>query len=101
VIQNAKDRCFSHILPTKYLNALSEKAGEKAAEALNSKRRLNDLDIRFHIIDSHEGYVQILNIAGPAVEDVASPKVAAELAKLRMTRWPNWSINTRIDLWRQ
>ena len=73
---------FSHILPTKYLDALSEKAGKKAAEALNSKRRLNDLDIRFRIIYSHEGYVQILNIAGPAVEDVASPKVAAELAKI-------------------
>ena len=40
------------------------------------------MDIRFHIIDSHEGYVQILNIAGPAVEDVANPKVAAELAKM-------------------
>ena len=73
---------FAHILPTNYLNALSEKAGRRAAEALNCRQRLNDLDIRFRIMDRHEGYAQILNIAGPPVEDVASPKVAADLAKI-------------------
>ena len=36
---------FSHILPAKYLNALSQKGGKNAAEALNCKRRLNDLDV--------------------------------------------------------
>ena len=73
---------FSHILPSKYLDALSEKTGTKAAEALNSKRRLNDLDIRFRIMDRHQSYAQILNIAGPPVEDVADPEIAAELAKI-------------------
>ena len=73
---------FAHILPTKYLDALSEKTGDKAAEALNCKRRLNDLDIRFRIMDHYDGYAQILNIAGPPVEDVADPTVAAELAKI-------------------
>ena len=73
---------FAHILPTKYLDALLEKTGDKAAEALNCKRRLNDLDIRFRIMDHYDGYAQILNIAGPPVEDVADPPVAAELAKI-------------------
>ena len=73
---------FAHILPTTYLNALIEKSGGKAAEAINCKRRLNDLDIRFRIMDQHEGYTQIINIAGPPVEDVADPTVAAELAKI-------------------
>jgi len=73
---------FAHILPTTYLNALIEKSGGKAAEAINCKRRLNDLDIRFCIMDQHEGYTQIINIAGPPVEDVADPTVAAELAKI-------------------
>lgn len=73
---------FAHILPTNYLDALSKKVGRRAAEALNCRQRLNDLNIRFRIMDRHEGYAQILNIAGPPVEDVASPKVAADLAKI-------------------
>ena len=73
---------FTHILPVKYLDALAEKTGKRAAEALNGRRRLSDLDIRFRIMDLNEGYVQILNIAGPPVEDVANPELAAELAKI-------------------
>jgi uncharacterized protein len=73
---------FTHILPVKYLDALAKKTGKRAAEALNGRRRLSDLDIRFRIMDLNEGYVQILNIAGPPVEDVANPELAAELAKL-------------------
>lgn len=73
---------FTHILPIKYLDALLEKGGKRASEALNSKQRLSDLDIRFRIMDRHEGYSQILNIAGPPVEDVAAPEVAADLARI-------------------
>ena len=73
---------FTHILPAKYLDVLAEKTGNRAGEALNARRRLSDLDIRFRIMDLNEGYTQILNIAGPPVEDVANPKDAVELAKI-------------------
>jgi hypothetical protein len=74
---------FTHILPEKYLDALSlRRLMDAATEALNARRRLSDLDIRFRIMDLNEGYAQILNIAGPPVEDVANPTVAAELAKI-------------------
>jgi aminocarboxymuconate-semialdehyde decarboxylase len=73
---------FTHILPEKYLDALASKTDGRGTEALNARRRLSDLDIRFRIMDLNEGYAQILNIAGPPVEDVANPTVAAELAKI-------------------
>jgi len=73
---------FTHILPEKYLDALASKTDGRGTEALNARRRLSDLDIRFRIMELNEGYAQILNIAGPPVEDVANPTVAAELAKI-------------------
>jgi len=76
---------FSHILPAKYLEALYEKTPDKrAAGAYYDVRRpgVRDLDMRFRIMDRHEGYVQILCIAEPPVEDVADPGLAAELAKI-------------------
>lgn len=41
-------------------------------------------------MDWHTGSVQILNTSLPPVEDLAGPKDAAELAKLRMIAARNW-----------
>ena len=76
---------FSHILPAKYLKALSEKTPDKrAVGAYYDVRRpgVRDLDIRFRIMDRYEDYAQILCIAEPPVEDVANPELATELAKI-------------------
>ncbi len=75
---------FAHIAPAKYSEALyKNNPARRPAGGLEPRRPgTRDLDMRFRIMDRHEGYVQILNIAGPPLEDVASPKVAAELAKI-------------------
>ena len=52
---------FTHILPEKYLDALASKTDGRGTEALNARRRLSDLDIRFRIMELNEGYAQILN----------------------------------------
>ena len=76
---------FSHILPAKYLQALSEKTPERRASGAYYDIKspgVRDLDLRFRIMDRNDGYTQILCIAEPAVENIANPALAAELAKI-------------------
>ncbi len=78
---------FNHILPPKYLAALLKHDAAKAVDkqyrpSLSARPWIYDVETRFHIMDRYDGYVQILDISIPPVEDVASPKVAAELARL-------------------
>ncbi|MFR0875299.1 MAG: amidohydrolase family protein, partial [Bilophila wadsworthia] len=42
---------------------------------------LLDLDARFRLMDSVEGYMQVLTLAAPTVESVASPEVAVDLCR--------------------
>jgi hypothetical protein len=75
---------YAHILPQKYLEALYKKSSAKRdfGELVSRRAGLHDLETRFRIFDRHEGYRQILTISEPPVEDVASPEVAAELARI-------------------
>jgi predicted TIM-barrel fold metal-dependent hydrolase len=76
---------FPHILPPKFMAALDKKATGKSwqGSSFHSVRQsIYDMDARFRIMDKYENYVQILNLAIPPVEDVAPPKVAAELAQI-------------------
>jgi predicted TIM-barrel fold metal-dependent hydrolase len=76
---------FNHILPPKYMEALLKESSAKSVDeqvGLNKRQALHDLEARFRIMDRYEGYIQILDIAIPPVEDVASPEVAADLAKI-------------------
>ena len=77
--------CFSHILPAKYLQALYDKTPDKRAAGAYydvTSPGVRDLDMRFRIMDHHENYAQILSIAEPTVESVATPRLAEELAKI-------------------
>jgi predicted TIM-barrel fold metal-dependent hydrolase len=76
---------FAHILPSTFVDALSKKIPEtRVTTAMSARLRpgVRDLDIRFRIMDQNEGYVQILCMAEPPVEDIADSKVAVELAKI-------------------
>ena len=75
---------YAHILPSKFMEAFHKKGSGKSGYWDLHRRwpTLHDLDMRFRIMDRHEGYVQILNITQPPLEDEVSPEVAADLAKL-------------------
>jgi predicted TIM-barrel fold metal-dependent hydrolase len=75
---------FPHILPPRYLDAL-----DKTSKSPNNLRSfhdvrpaLYDIEARFRIMDRYENYVQVLNVTMPPIEDIASPKIAVELAQL-------------------
>jgi len=72
---------FPHILTPKYKEAIlqldfPDKSAREAAPMLF------DLDIRFRVMDKYDGYMQVLTISGPAIEGVAEPAKAAEIAKI-------------------
>ena len=82
---------FNHILPKKYQAVLEQKVPNRDMSSNLSRYAetvptLLDLDARFRLMDSVEGYMQVLTLAAPTVESVASPEVAVDLC-----RFANWS----------
>ena len=76
---------YSHIMPEKYQKALSDKkvpSNLYARKSLDDYPSLNNLDVRFRIMDKYEGLVQVLTLGTPPLEDVVGPKDAVELAKI-------------------
>jgi len=78
---------YCHILPKKYRLAV-DKILAKRDPSLNTSRYarsvpiLTDLEARFRLMDRFPGYMQVLTIASPSISDIASPKQAAELARM-------------------
>lgn len=56
-----------------------EPSRQRAIEAIPT---LSDLDSRFEIMDKYDGLVQVLTIAGPSLERIATPEDTPELAKI-------------------
>jgi predicted TIM-barrel fold metal-dependent hydrolase len=73
---------YSHIVPAPYLEALHKAAGEGSTWRLSAVPPIYDLDHRFRIMDRYEGIVQVLTLAEPAIEQVADPEKAPDLARL-------------------
>lgn len=77
---------FSHITPKKYLDALDKLSPRVAGQSIVPTRPvappLYDLEQRFRIMDKYDGLVQVLTLGNPAIEDIAGPKEAPDLAKL-------------------
>ncbi len=80
---------FPHVIPVKYKEALfkmtmSDKGPHERREVdkIEALPSLFDLDVRFRIMDKYEGLLQVLTLGAPAVEDIAPPKEAVELAKI-------------------
>src|SRR5579859_3000890 len=77
---------FPHILPKQLLERMVSAAETRAAQTwLNGSRRqvgLYDLDMRFRVMDRFEDYRQVLTLATPPIEQVASGAAARDLARL-------------------
>jgi aminocarboxymuconate-semialdehyde decarboxylase len=73
----------SHILPTKYKNALDEAApGHVQQQANNMVPPLWNLDHRFRIMDKY-GVMHVLTLSRPPIEEVIrNPQKALDLTKL-------------------
>lgn len=75
---------FPHILPTRYKEALKNKAapGFYQQDIIDACPTISDLNMRFRVMDRYEDYVQVLTLVSPPVENVVGPKDAVELAKI-------------------
>lgn len=75
---------FPHILPRKYWDRLVSKAGPTGhlIKRMGNVPVMWDLDRRFEILDRHEGYVQVLTLAAPPIEEAAGPADSPDLARL-------------------
>ncbi|MGK6315747.1 amidohydrolase family protein [Neorhizobium sp. DT-125] len=75
---------FTHFFPERYLQELSARGTGLGAIAGRMKGlpAILDLDARFRAMDVLDGYRQVVALPNPAVEDVASPEVAADLARI-------------------
>ena len=75
---------YTHLFPTKYFEQLQECStglGSLAARMKQVPEVLN-LDARFREMDRHGDYRQIIALPHPALEEVATPDVAARLAQI-------------------
>lgn len=78
---------FTHIIPPGYKEALYRRAdsrfyGENWNRVIEGTPALFDLDNRLRILDKYEGLSQVLTVASPALEEVASAENAVYLAQL-------------------
>ncbi len=75
---------FPHILPPAYLDYVEKRGGTRFAmmKRMRGTPVLYELERRLRIMDQHEGYVQVLTLAQPAVEEVAEPSEAHEYARV-------------------
>ncbi|MBP1706915.1 MAG: amidohydrolase 2 [Chloroflexi bacterium] len=72
---------YSHIVPPQFMKALYKVAPEKHDRQVAPHKTLYDLDSRFRIMDKYEPLRQVLTLGRMAVEHVAGPAKAADLAK--------------------
>ena len=78
---------FNHILPQKYQAELERKVNlpdlsSNLARYAQTVPTLLNLDARFRLMDKVDGYMQVLTLAAPTVESIASPEVATELCRI-------------------
>ena len=75
---------FNHCLPTRYIEACrSHMAGPMVMfDRAVVMPGMSNLDERRRIMDSFEGYRQLLSLASPAPESIAGPSVSPELVRI-------------------
>jgi predicted TIM-barrel fold metal-dependent hydrolase len=75
---------FPHILPSRYWERLQEVALERAhmMKRMRNIPVLWDLEPRLAIMDRYPGYVQVLTLAAPPIEEAVPPEHAPALARL-------------------
>jgi len=75
---------FSHIMPPRYLAALEKKIPPEVVKHLPSKMlpALDDLNLRFKVMDHDPDVVEVLTVANPPVEAMLQTSDAVELSRL-------------------
>src|SRR5438105_13753664 len=75
---------FPHILPRPFFDRLMQVApsGGLMVKRVQNIPVMIDIDRRFEVMDRHEGYVQVLTLAAPPLENIAGPDLSPDLAKL-------------------
>jgi len=74
---------FNHFMPMAYLDRLGELIpGHMVLTAFPRIRTLWDIDARLSLLDEFDGLQQVLSLANPPLELVASPDRTPELARL-------------------
>lgn len=77
---------FCHILPPGYAERFFAIDDSPALKNLQNRTRgipsLVDLDLRFRQMDEFGDYRQIINVAAPPLEDLGSPALNAEMARI-------------------
>ena len=74
---------FNHIFPERYVDRMKDVAPnfKDVGKRVRGVPMLVDLDVRFRIMDEHDGYQQILSIATPPVDAYATRQEAVDLAQ--------------------
>lgn len=74
---------FTHIFPEPYVARMREVAPnyKDTGKRVRGVPMLVDLDVRFRVMDTFEGYQQVLSLATPPLEAYANPADAADLAR--------------------
>lgn len=77
---------FCHVMPPAYYKRFFELDDVPAAANLRNRvagiPSLHDMDVRFRMMDEFGDYRQIINIAAPPAEDLGSPAVTREMARI-------------------
>ncbi len=74
---------YTHVLPTKFMDAFMPRAGAKYVPVVQGPRpTLWDMAARIEIMKKYEGLVHVLTPTGPCLESYATPDDAAYLASL-------------------
>src|SRR5262244_4518856 len=77
---------FSHIMPRPYYDRFFTL--EETVHAANLRKRvanipcLVDMDVRFAQMDEFGDYRQLINICAPPVEDLGSPGISRQMARI-------------------
>ena len=74
---------FTHIFPEAYVAGMQRVAPglKDAGKRVRGIPMLVDLDVRFKVMDTFDGYQQVLSIATPPLETFANPVEAVDLAR--------------------
>ena len=73
---------FNHIYPAAYYTRLMQIAPDykDIGKRMRGIPMLADLDVRFRVMDTFDGYQQVLSLPTPPIENVVSGALAADLA---------------------
>ena len=75
---------FPHIYPRRFAERIMNLSGSglEMQKRFRDIPALTDLELRFHIMDRFEDYVQVLTLASPPIEALGAPQDTPELARL-------------------